>query len=61
MNIFRVVQICVEKRRDLWKGGIESLLAGIIVAGVIIGWMFWFWLSVYYIPPGFRECGAIIP
>jgi len=61
MNIFRVVQICVEKRRDLWKGGGASLLAGIIVAGVIIGWMFWFWLSVYYIPPGFRECGAIIP
>ena len=56
-----VVQLSVRKETGPWKEGGASLLAGIIVAGVIIGWMFWFWLSVYYIPPGFRECGAIIP
>ncbi len=50
MNIYRLVQICVERRRDLWKGGGASLIAGIIVAGLIIGLMFWFWLSLIDVP-----------
>ena len=56
-----MVQLSVEKETGLCKEGGASLLAGIIVAGMIIGWMFWFWLSVIYVPPGFHECGVIIP
>jgi predicted phage tail protein len=43
-----VVQLCVRKKTGPWKEGGASLLAGIIVAGVTIGLMFW--LGPRFIP-----------